>query len=166
MEQRIPIASRNELPERGSKKFTFERDGVTEEGFLIRYKGRFFAYRNLCNHIPLKMDQDTGQFFSPSGNNLVCKNHGAMFDPLTGKCILGPPKGKYLKWLSIAVGSENIFLVLKDARAPAGAPVAASTSGAPVAGEGGAASDCSGDAAGGDTPSCLSDKPGNPDSDV
>lgn len=141
MEQRIPIATRSEIPERGSKKFTFERDGVTEEGFLIRYKGRFFAYRNLCSHIPLKMDQDTGIFFSPSGGNLVCKNHGAMFDPLTGKCILGPPKGKYLKWLSIAVTGETIFLILKDARPAAAAPTT-----------------CPGD---GD--SCLSAKPGEPD---
>ena len=146
MEQRIPIATRSEIPERGSKKFTFERDGVSEEGFLIRYKGRYFAYRNLCNHIPLKMDQDTGIFFSPSGANLVCKNHGAMFDPLTGKCILGPPKGKYLKWLSIAVAGDTIFLILKDPR-PAAVPVAAPEP----------ESTCSGDA-------CLTDKPaGDPD---
>lgn len=116
MEQRIPIATRAEVPERGAKKFTFERDGVVEEGFVIRYKGRFFAYRNLCSHIPLKMDQDSGLFFNPSGGNLVCKNHGAMFDPLTGKCITGPPKGKYLKWLSIGVAGDTIYLILKDAR--------------------------------------------------
>lgn len=120
MEQRIPIATRAEVPERGAKKFTFERDGVVEEGFVIRYKGRFFAYRNLCSHIPLKMDQDSGAFFNPCGSNLVCKNHGAMFDPLTGKCITGPPKGKYLRWLSIAVAGDSIFLIFKDARPAAG----------------------------------------------
>lgn len=155
MEQRIPIATRFEVPERGSKKFTFERDGATEEGFLIRYKGRFFAYRNLCSHIPLKMDQDTGLFFSPSGGSLVCKNHGAMFDPLTGKCIVGPPKGKYLKWLSIAVAGDTIFLILKDPRPQVAAAPPAREPAAPPE-----AAPQTESAAGAEAPACLDDEPG------
>jgi nitrite reductase/ring-hydroxylating ferredoxin subunit len=121
MEQRIAIATRAEVPERGAKKFSFEREGEVEEGFLIRYKGRFFAYRNICSHIPLKMDQETGLFFGSAGTSLVCRNHGAVFDPLTGKCLMGPPKGKYLRWLSIAVSGDVIYLILRDAR-PTEAP--------------------------------------------
>ncbi|HKI60250.1 MAG TPA: Rieske 2Fe-2S domain-containing protein [Mariprofundaceae bacterium] len=60
------------------------------EGFIIRYQGKFMAYRNSCPHAGSPMDWLPGQFFSEDGSQLVCHTHDARFDPATGDCISGP----------------------------------------------------------------------------
>jgi nitrite reductase/ring-hydroxylating ferredoxin subunit len=39
---------------------------------------------------------DDNDFFSPDGEWLVCKNHGAVYDPATGGCASGPCGGASL----------------------------------------------------------------------
>jgi nitrite reductase/ring-hydroxylating ferredoxin subunit len=84
-----------ELPdEGGATVFTLCIAGVAEEGFAVRFSGRFFAYLNRCPHNGSTLDWVPGRFFSEDEEVLVCQTHGALFAPDSGNCLSGPcPRG-------------------------------------------------------------------------
>lgn len=66
------------------------------QGFLVCFHGQLKAWRNECPHAGSPLDWLPGQFFSESGEQLVCHTHHALFDPLSGACLSGPcPRGLY-----------------------------------------------------------------------
>jgi nitrite reductase/ring-hydroxylating ferredoxin subunit len=113
-QRRVRIGARVDVAERGTIKFSFSQGGEDREGFVVRYKGRLYAYMNVCAHVPLKLDQETGQFVSPGGATLRCLNHGAIYDPVTGRGIAGPAKGRFLRWLSVSEEGDDIWLVVRE----------------------------------------------------
>lgn len=70
--------------------------GIDSEGLVIRYGGKLHAFRNLCRHQPLSLDYGDGEFLTDDGNYLLCRNHGALFEPDSGLCISGPCTGAAL----------------------------------------------------------------------
>ena len=67
--------------------------GQTCRAFAIRYKGQARAYLNRCTHVAMEMDFQPNRFFDDSGQLIVCATHGAVYCPLTGKCMGGPGRG-------------------------------------------------------------------------
>lgn len=61
--------------------------------FAVRYAGQVHAYLNQCSHVPMEMDYQPNQFFDSTGHWLMCATHGAMYDPPTGRCRMGPCRG-------------------------------------------------------------------------
>ncbi|MBU6399748.1 MAG: Rieske 2Fe-2S domain-containing protein [Verrucomicrobia bacterium] len=104
------LASLDELPEGGTAKFEFVHDGIRFNGFVARVRGQVVAYENLCRHLPLALDGGDHGFFTPDGRCFVCRNHGAIFEPLTGLCVRGPCQGARLKPLPIEVADGAIWL--------------------------------------------------------
>jgi nitrite reductase/ring-hydroxylating ferredoxin subunit len=92
----VRIASIRSMREGMSVKFALRREGRATEAFAFRKDGRFHAYLNLCRHWTVGLDLDDNDFFSPDGGWLVCKNHGAVYDPSTGGCASGPCGGASL----------------------------------------------------------------------
>ena len=74
--------------------------GQTMLGFAIRFEGQVAAYLNRCPHVAMEMDWRPGHFFDAPKELLMCSTHGALFEPLSGRCISGPCVGKQL----IAIG--------------------------------------------------------------
>lgn len=62
--------------------------------FLVRFRGRAFAYLNRCSHASTELDWREGQFFDDDGLALVCATHGALFDPESGGCLGGACAGR------------------------------------------------------------------------
>jgi len=94
-------------------KFTFQRgEGRPIEGFLARFQGELVAYENRCRHLPVSLDFFSGKFFSPDGQHLVCQNHNANYEPLTGLCVRGPCEGESLKALKIEIVEGDVWLLL------------------------------------------------------
>lgn len=89
--------------------FDFGSGGV-ERGFAIRIGGRIYAYRNWCPHMGLELDWVEGDFFDHSGQYVICSNHGALFDPASGKCIHGPCVGQTLKPLNIRIMDDGVWV--------------------------------------------------------
>ena len=58
------------------------------------------VFTNRCPHRRLPLDRGGRILYSPDRKWLVCVNHGAKFDPLTGQCIAGPCAGKSLQLIS------------------------------------------------------------------
>ena len=61
--------------------------------FAIRYQDQVYAYLNRCAHIPMEMDYQSNRFFDYTGHWLMCATHGAMYQPQTGACRMGPCRG-------------------------------------------------------------------------
>lgn len=55
------------------------------------------VFVNNCPHRRLPLDRRGRLQFSGEQRLLVCPNHGAKFDPETGRCVSGPCFGKYLQ---------------------------------------------------------------------
>lgn len=105
------IAALADLAERQTIKFQFERDGIRREGFAVRFEGNIAAYENVCRHLPLTLDYADNRFFTEDGMHLICKTHGAVYEPLTGLCVAGPCQGATLKRLETEIRDGAIWLV-------------------------------------------------------
>lgn len=110
----LEIARSNELKDGESKKFVIARKDRETEAFLIQKGGKHFAYLNLCRHWTVGLDFDDGEFFSEDGEWLVCKNHGAIYDPVTGSCQSGPCGGASLYRVPLLEKDGSIFAVLEE----------------------------------------------------
>jgi nitrite reductase/ring-hydroxylating ferredoxin subunit len=110
--ERIRIAAAAELRRRRALKFSF---GQGQEGFVIEDRGNFFAYENKCCHVPLPLDYGEGEFFSPDGKRILCRNHGAEYDPATGKCLRGPCAEKSLRAFPVLVEQDTVYVEIPAA---------------------------------------------------
>ena len=109
--QRLICAS-GALADRGKGvRFTLERHGVAAQAFAVRYDGKVYAYLNSCAHIPIELDWLEGEFFDHSGLYLICSTHGAMFEPKSGQCIMGPCRGQHLIALRVEERSGGVYLI-------------------------------------------------------
>ena len=78
-------------------------------GFVIRFNHKLYAYRNQCPHTGSELDWVMGQFFEERGEMLICSTHGAIFNPINGKCINGPCVNQSLISIPIKLDSDKIF---------------------------------------------------------
>jgi nitrite reductase/ring-hydroxylating ferredoxin subunit len=92
----LKIIAVNELENGQSKKFIIKRPDRKTEAFLIKVQGHYRAYLNLCRHWTVGLDFDDNDFFSEGSQWIVCKNHGALYNPTTGLCESGPCGGASL----------------------------------------------------------------------
>ena len=83
---------------------------VATNGFAVRHRGMVRAYVNRCPHMGTELDWQPGEFFEESGLYLVCSTHGALFDPLTGKCVAGPCRGASLEPLQVRENEGRVVL--------------------------------------------------------
>ena len=101
----------------GGKGVRFKVQGAAGEdpAFVVRYRGKVYAYINRCQHVPVELDWIDGDFFDYSKLYLICTVHGAAYLPENGLCVQGPCPGKRLK--SIAVEErDGQILLMKEAQ--------------------------------------------------
>lgn len=64
---------------------------------------------NYCQHITtVKLDDGDG--LTERGDEIVCENHGAMFEKSTGRCTYGPCKGAVLPSVSTVVDQGVLYI--------------------------------------------------------
>ncbi len=61
------------------------------------------AYLNRCPHLGVPLNWEDDRFMDSDGSLLRCATHGALFEPESGLCILGPCRGKHLWQLECTV---------------------------------------------------------------
>lgn len=112
--QRLICAS-EALQEKGRGiRFPIPERGERASGFVVRYGGRPYAFVNQCAHVPVELDWQEGDFFDLTGHYVICATHGAHYEPLTGRCVMGPCKGHSLQPLSIEERDGNIYLIVES----------------------------------------------------
>jgi nitrite reductase/ring-hydroxylating ferredoxin subunit len=73
-------------------------DGTREAGLVVRGPdGVCRAFANRCPHVPrYALDFGDGEVVDARDGRVVCANHGARFDPVSGVCTSGPCLGRSL----------------------------------------------------------------------
>ncbi len=89
----LKILPTKDLKEGKSFKFEIPRPDRKTEAFVVKWNSKFYAYLNLCRHWTVGLDFDDNDFFDEDKAWLVCKNHGALYEPSTGICQGGPCGG-------------------------------------------------------------------------
>ena len=87
----VRLCASAELVEKGAG-FDFDvlHFGQPSRAFALRYEGRVVAYLNRCLHVPAEMDWQRGEFLDGDREFIMCSIHGAVYEPLTGRCAGGP----------------------------------------------------------------------------
>jgi nitrite reductase/ring-hydroxylating ferredoxin subunit len=94
--------------------FGYRQDGIRREGFLVWTAAGLRGYENLCRHLPVKLDAGSKHFLSREKKFILCQQHGALYEPETGRCTRGPCEGASLKALPIEVREGKVYLLVTD----------------------------------------------------
>jgi nitrite reductase/ring-hydroxylating ferredoxin subunit len=108
------IIHKDALREGKSVKFKYQHNGKYKSGFMALIEGHIVAYENRCQHLPVPLDYCDNQFMSKDGKHFVCRSHGALFDPQTGRCVRGPCEDAKLNPLPIAIVNDQLCLELEN----------------------------------------------------
>ncbi|MCW5893514.1 MAG: Rieske 2Fe-2S domain-containing protein [bacterium] len=111
----LAIARPDELPAGTTKKFVLRCGGREVECFVLNAGGTFHAYVNQCQHVPMGLDWVENQFFTADGQYVQCATHGAYYVPDTGECIAGPPCGRSLVRVPLALRDAVLWARCPDA---------------------------------------------------
>lgn len=104
---RVPVA---DLLPGQTRVFTFDEDGWEQSAFVVHHEGALRVFVNRCPHVPYTLDFGDGELMSPDRRTLVCANHGARFDPATGRCTAGPPIGRALTALAFTRDGDDVMV--------------------------------------------------------
>lgn len=91
-------------------RFRVVLDGIDRDAFVIRHAGALHAYLNTCRHQSRELDMGDGRFLEADGT-LVCRHHGARYEPASGVCVEGPCKGASLTRLRLEQRDDGIWCV-------------------------------------------------------
>lgn len=90
-----------------ARTFAFQRADEGSEGFVLRVGEQLVAFENRCPHWMVDLDMGEGRFFAERSQRIVCQNHGALFDPHTGVCELGPCVGQGLERFELRLEGDD-----------------------------------------------------------
>lgn len=83
------------------------------EAILVRLADGVACWINECQHFT-HISLDKGDGAPIRDGEIVCANHGAMFEQETGKCTFGPCEGAYLPGIDTAVEDGDVVLTDPD----------------------------------------------------
>ena len=105
------VVSKKNFPDQSAKSFKTKIRGRVFRGLVVRRGDKYFAFRNLCQHLPITLDLNDDRFFNHEKTQLQCHMHGALYDIETGLCTAGPCVGA--KLVSLEFVEEGARLVIK-----------------------------------------------------
>ena len=97
-----------------TRVFSFPTAYGEMQGFVIRHNGDLKAYENKCRHWPIPLDYGDADFYFGSVDRIVCKTHGAMYDPATGECDSGPCAGQFLTTFPLELQGNDAVVTVPD----------------------------------------------------
>jgi len=115
MATRTHLASVDEVPERGSLRFSVEDAHGTEDEIIVvpcEEDRGVAAWVNRCTHEAQRLDVGRGAVMRDGG--IICPKHGSIFDACSGDCDNGDAAGTTLPSVEIAVELGEVFLVDDD----------------------------------------------------
>jgi nitrite reductase/ring-hydroxylating ferredoxin subunit len=110
----IRIPETKSLKHGETRLFTFPSRYGDLQGFVIRYGENLHAYENKCLHWPIPLDFGDGDFYYAKINRIVCKNHGAEYDPETGICDAGPCGGEALIRFPVTFDGSDALVTIPE----------------------------------------------------
>jgi nitrite reductase/ring-hydroxylating ferredoxin subunit len=111
---RIAVVSKKNFADLTGRPFKLVLRGRIVEGFVVRKGDRYFAYQNLCMHLPITLDLKDDDFFTHDKTHLQCHMHGAIYDIETGHCTDGPCQGANLVVLEVLEEESRLVITASD----------------------------------------------------
>ncbi len=108
--QRIWVCSIDRLKEGSYERVEVEYADEPSSVIVFRYQGDFLAYRNLCVHMPRRLDCEKDMIFDDTGQNLRCSMHGVIYDPVTGESISTICEGDKLTPIKVEVNEGEVYI--------------------------------------------------------
>jgi nitrite reductase/ring-hydroxylating ferredoxin subunit len=99
-----------------TRVFHYERGGRREQGFLLCLGEEFVAFSNTCPHWNVNLDLGDERFFDERIQAIVCRNHGAIFEPRGGQCTAGPCRGAYLERFEVEIDGKDARAIVIETR--------------------------------------------------
>jgi len=103
------------VPPGHSATFRLERAGRAVNAFVVNHDGQFRAYVNRCPHVGTPLDLWPNEFSTEDGQALICSTHGALYEPISGRCSAGPCVGDHLTPLPLALDGDTLVVRLPPA---------------------------------------------------
>jgi nitrite reductase/ring-hydroxylating ferredoxin subunit len=100
----------SDLPPGRTAKFRLRCGERTVDGFVVNHDGAHRAWVNRCPHAGTTLDLWPNEFYATDGRALVCATHGALFEPLTGRCTAGPCAGDALDPLPLRREGDDLVV--------------------------------------------------------
>ena len=107
---RIWICRREQLMEGSYKRIEVTYMNEPSSVVVFRYKGNCLAYRNLCVHMPRRLDCEKDMIFDDTGEKLRCSMHGIIYNPITGESVSTICKGEKLIPVKVQEDEEGIWI--------------------------------------------------------
>ena len=86
-----------------------DETGDRREAILLREDGDVVGWLNYCQHFThIRLDKGSGA--ERRDGEVLCTNHGAMFDVESGLCTHGPCEGAYLEGLEVRADDGTVYL--------------------------------------------------------
>ncbi len=104
--------SKRKFEEGQGRSFVGRVEGKKFKGLVTKKLGKFYAYENLCCHLPIPLDLEDDQFFSYDQAFLQCQMHGALYEIETGQCVGGPCVGSQLRSLVVHEEAHRLLIEL------------------------------------------------------
>ena len=105
---------KSRLSRREGKGFETKLSGKIFRGIVVKQDGQYFAYQNLCKHLPITLDLNDDEFFSHDKAFIQCQMHGAIYEIQTGKCIAGPCEGAKLNALKVIEEEDQLIVLVPN----------------------------------------------------
>lgn len=110
VEDELRLAGAGRLEHGFTRTFEVVRHGRAQEAFVLGYDGAHYAYLNECPHWCVELDLGDGHFYDEELDRIYCKNHGALFSPVTGECETGPCLGRSLVPLRVRREGDDVLV--------------------------------------------------------
>jgi nitrite reductase/ring-hydroxylating ferredoxin subunit len=86
----------------------FVRVGHGTSGVLVGLvEGQWRAYANVCRHRASPLDLGASSPMSDDGVHLLCHQHGALYRPSDGRCVVGPCAGEALTAVDVDESADG-----------------------------------------------------------
>lgn len=106
----IEVKKKELIGEGSTVKFEYQKEGVTQSGFVVFFEGQYHAYLNQCRHMLIELDYKPNEFMDDQRQWIVCSTHGAIYHPKSGECISGPCRGESLQKLNVTESNDVLWI--------------------------------------------------------
>ena len=106
--------SKKKFEDGQGRSFSARAGGRNFKGFVVRKNGQFFAYENVCQHLPIPLDLEDDNFFSYDKAQIQCQMHGALYEIESGLCTGGPCLGATLRKLNFKEEAHRLLIEIPE----------------------------------------------------
>ncbi len=103
----VKLCALTDLADPGARGIVVLIAGQHIHAFVVRAGGRVSGWLDRCPHMGLPLARTLDDYLAPDGR-VACAWHGAVFDPMSGRCLGGPCAGAGLTPWPVAVVENTI----------------------------------------------------------